>query len=244
MMKEIDFTVNGQNVRAKYEERDIETVFKPLLERWVNLYKEKNKRLIIAIAACPGSGKSTLVLYLEHLFSTMDFDCTLQSVGMDGFHYPNAYLQKQNLIQEKGSRNTFDVEKLKNKIIETKQQDCFWPTYSRQIHDVLENQIYVNSDIILLEGNYLLLEEEPWNQLHALYDDSIFLHVPIEELKPRLIQRKIRGGYSIEEATQFYEQSDQINVEYVLDHRIQENILINMVNTRVSQVIERKKEWK
>ena len=56
----------------------------------------------------------------------MDFDCKLQTVGMDGFHYYNEELDKMNLRKEKGSPRTFNVEKLKQKIIQTKKEDCYW----------------------------------------------------------------------------------------------------------------------
>ena len=38
----------------------------------------------------------------------MDFDCKLQTVGMDGFHYYNEELDKMNLRKEKGSPRTFN----------------------------------------------------------------------------------------------------------------------------------------
>lgn len=77
---------------------------------------------------------------------------------MDGFHYYMKELDKMNLRKEKGSPRTFNVEKLKQKIIQTKKEDCYWPYYSRKLHDPIENQIFVHSEIIIIEGNYLLLK--------------------------------------------------------------------------------------
>lgn len=174
-MKTFKYLVNGLEVEAKYDEEDIDKVYKPLLNHWYDLYKQKQCRIVIFIAGCPGSGKSTFVSFLEYLFNQMDFDCKLQTVGMDGFHYYNEELDKMNLRKEKGSPRTFNVEKLKQKIIQTKKEDCYWPYYSRKLHDPIENQIFVHSEIIIIEGNYLLLKDEPWNQLERLCD-KVYCH--------------------------------------------------------------------
>lgn len=202
-MKTFKYLVNGLEVEAKYDEEDIDKVYKPLLNHWYDLYKQKQCRIVIFIAGCPGSGKSTFVSFLEYLFNQMDFDCKLQTVGMDGFHYYNEELDKMNLRKEKGSPRTFNVEKLKQKIIQTKKEDCYWPYYSRKLHDPIENQIFVHSEIIIIEGNYLLLKDEPWNQLERLCDESLFYNVNVEELQDRLILRKMKGHLSKEEAIDF-----------------------------------------
>lgn len=195
-MKTFKYLVNGLEVEAKYDEEDIDKVYKPLLNHWYDLYKQKQCRIVIFIAGCPGSGKSTFVSFLEYLFNQMDFDCKLQTVGMDGFHYYNEELDKMNLRKEKGSPRTFNVEKLKQKIIQTKKEDCYWPYYSRKLHDPIENQIFVHSEIIIIEGNYLLLKDEPWNQLERLCDESLFYNVNVEELQDRFyatFRRSIRS---------------------------------------------------
>ena len=152
--------VNGQMVEAIYREEDIETIFKPLLERWYKMYQTKKKRIIVGLAACPGSGKSTLSLFLETLFCALYKDVSFQSIGMDGFHYTNQALKEKQLLNEKGSPNTFDVYKLKEYIIKTKKEDCFWPAYSRIVHEPVENEVFIQSDIVLIEGNYLISEEQ------------------------------------------------------------------------------------
>lgn len=188
-MKTFKYLVNGLEVEAKYDEEDIDKVYKPLLNHWYDLYKQKQCRIVIFIAGCPGSGKSTFVSFLEYLFNQMDFDCKLQTVGMDGFHYYNEELDKMNLRKEKGSPRTFNVEKLKQKIIQTKKEDCYWPYYSRKLHDPIENQIFVHSEIIIIEGNYLLLKDEPWNQLERLCDESLFYNVNVEELHQYILDK-------------------------------------------------------
>lgn len=219
--------VNGNEVNAYYSINDINNVLIPLLQRWIRLYEVKGKRIIVYLAACPGSGKSTLALFLEELFKTLNASCTFQAIGMDGFHFYNEYLKKHGLLGEKGSRNTFDVEKLKSYILKTKEEDCFWPIYSRMVHDPIENQVYIQSDIVLIEGNYLLSKDEPWNELLPLCDDSVFLNVDPSILKERLIKRKSLS-VGLDEATQFYERSDSKNIEYVLESKQTSNVEIEL----------------
>lgn len=215
--------VNGQMVEAIYREEDIETIFKPLLERWYKMYQAKKKRIIVGLAACPGSGKSTLSLFLETLFCALYKDVSFQSIGMDGFHYTNQALKEKQLLNEKGSPNTFDVYKLKEYIIKTKKEDCFWPAFSRIVHEPVENEVFIQSDIVLIEGNYLLSEESPWNEIGMELDDTVFMYVDKEILKERLIQRKsLSIGY--EKACLFYENSDSKNIDYVLNTKRKANV--------------------
>ena len=212
------FIVNGNEVNAYYSSNDINDVLIPLLKRWIHIYETKKKRVIVYLAACPGSGKSTLALFLEELFKSLNASCTFQTIGMDGFHFYNDYLKKHDLLNEKGSRNTFDVEKLKSYILKTKEEDCFWPIYSRMVHDPIENQVYIQSDIVLIEGNYLLSKDAPWNELLPLCDDSVFLNVDTNILKERLIKRKSLS-IGLNKAIHFYEQSDSKNIQYVLNSK-------------------------
>lgn len=213
------FIVNGNEVNAYYSSNDINDVLIPLLKRWIHIYETKKKRVIVYLAACPGSGKSTLALFLEELFKSLNASCTFQTIGMDGFHFYNDYLKKHDLLNEKGSRNTFDVK--------TKEEDCFWPIYSRMVHNPIENQVYIQSDIVLIEGNYLLSKDEPWNELLPLCDDSVFLNVDPSILKERLIKRKSLS-IGLDKAIHFYEQSDSKNIQYVLNSKQCPNIEIEL----------------
>ena len=102
----------------------------------------------------------------------------------------------------KGCPETYDLEKLRAKIHELRKGgEIRWPIYSRAIHDVVEDAVLVNRQIIVLEGNWLLSSEDPWNQLVTLCDDSVFIGADESFLKDRLVDRKMKGGLSLEEAT-------------------------------------------
>ena len=87
------------------------------------------------------------------------------------------------------------------------------------MHDVVDDQIDVSAPIVLIEGNYLLLDEEPWNRLSDLCDASVFIEADEQSLCDRLIQRKLNGGMAPHEAVAFVRQSDLRNVKRILEHR-------------------------
>lgn len=120
----------------------------------------------------------------------------------------------------KGCLETFDIDKLKSKLEQLQNNNIKWPVYDRNIHDVVEDSIFVDKKIVLIEGNWLLTDEEKWRDLKDFCNNSIFIYADQDLLKQRLIQRKIKGGLSYEEALRFYENSDGVNVRRVLKNHL------------------------
>ncbi len=62
----------------------------------------------------------------------------------------------------------FNVEKLKTKdYSKQKLEDCYWPE-APQNYMIHRKSNLVHSEIIIIEGNYLLLKDEPWNQVRKV----------------------------------------------------------------------------
>ena len=105
-------------------------------------------------------------------------------------------------------------------IKETKGSDTWWPVYDRNLHEPLKHRLHITGSILLVEGNYLLLDEKPYRSLSALCDYCVFIQAEENLLRDRLIDRKSRGGLSKEQAEVFYEKSDRCNVQRVLHNRL------------------------
>ena len=188
-------------------------------------------RTIVFLAAPPGAGKSTLAAVLERLAQSQPGMPRVQAVGMDGFHHTNTYLDRHtldcpdgksvSLRSIKGAPETFDVEGFARALHETRvsSDPVQWPAYSRVTHDVVADGPIVSAPIVIVEGNYLLLDEGPWRDLAELCDLSIFVEADEAMFRERLVARKVRGGLSRTEAERFFEQSDGKNVRRVLAHR-------------------------
>ena len=189
--------VDGRSVTATYHTADVERVFLPLLDRLSRVHAERchqaqqggivGRRTVVLLAAPPGAGKSTLAATLEHLAEREPGFPRVQALGMDGFHYPNSYLETHcatlssgeevPLRSIKGAPETFDVRALIERVRSVRNA-CMpvkWPAYSRILHDVVPDARIVDAPIVLIEGNYLLLDEEPWRELAALCDFTIFI---------------------------------------------------------------------
>ena len=235
--KEYLFKVNGFEMTAVYNEDTIQKVFLPLLKQLQQLQKEKKERIIVFMAAPPAVGKTTLCEFLEYL-SKQDQEFTdIQALGLDGFHYHSDYINSRDAIvlgekvpmkQVKGCPETYDTEKLRQKLEKIKTEDILWPIYDRNLHDVVEDQIKVTKDIILIEGNWLLLKQEPWKSMQQYADYKILILAEEDMLKERLISRKEKGGLTRAEAEEWYKNSDSKNVTRVLRDSLQGDLLLKV----------------
>lgn len=177
------------------------------------------KRIIIAVAGPPGSGKSTLV---EELVSRlMRFtgrnNCT--SVPLDGFHYDNAVLDALGRRYRKGAPCTFDVWGYRAALqrIGMHRERVAVPLFDRSqdLSRAGARIIEMHHRLVLTEGNYLLLDEAPWRGLAEWFDLSIMIDAPDAILEQRLIQRWIEQGYNRAGATHRVRSNDMLNVEVV-----------------------------
>lgn len=221
------FNNNGIEVKATYEDEEINLIFIPLLKHLSEMHLQKGSRLIVMLAAPPGAGKSTLSGFLEHLAKEVIPGIKVQAIGMDGFHRRQEYLtshttdvdgRKVLMVDIKGAPVTFDLGKLKDKLSEIASgKDRGWPVYNRLLHNPVDDAVFVYGDIIIIEGNYLLLNEDGWRDLSDMADYTISITADPDMLKERLIERKISTGSSKDKAIAFVEFSDMANVMLCLE---------------------------
>ena len=219
--------INGLPQEVRFSKGAIEKIFKPFILKLSELREITDRKVVAFIAAPPGAGKTALVQFLEK-FSREHIEISnVRALGMDGFHYPAEYLKENKILKDgqeillndiKGAPETFDVDTLQEKLREVRQEGTDWHIYDRMIHDVVHNVLSVEDDIILLEGNYLLLKEPRWTNIRVLADYTVFIKARPATLKERLINRKIQGGLSREDAEKFYNDSDSKNVTRVMQN--------------------------
>ena len=220
-MKKYQFNINGFDVEASYSNEFIEDA-QNLIQKWLSI--ESDQRIIIFLAAPPAAGKSTMAALFEYLSNGQ-----IQALGMDGFHRYQSYILDHTVCVDgkdvpmksvKGCPESFDYERFVSYIKKIKYENGYWPLYNRVKHDVEDDQIFVDKKVVLIEGNYLLLNEKPWNELKQYCDESIFIETNEEHVRQRLIKRKIMGGSFPHEAVHFYKNSDGRNVRRILEKRL------------------------
>ena len=219
--------INGIEVNASFSEKAIQEIFVPLLCRLSEIHSKKQSRVLVMLSAPPGAGKSTLVSFLEFLSAKIIPDKTVQAVGMDGFHRRQEYLLSHTamvngmeipMVNIKGAPVTFDLELLTEKIREVKEgRICKWPRYDRLLHNPVEDAIVINADIVLLEGNYLLLDMDGWRDLSAYSDYTIKISADEKMLRERLVTRRIATGVPRDKSEEFVDFSDMANVTLCME---------------------------
>jgi pantothenate kinase len=184
------------------------------------------RRFIVAIAGPPGSGKSTLSSQLHDLLP----EGSAAVVPMDGFHFDDRVLESRGLRARKGAPETFDYAGFEAllKRIRAAEPDIAIPVFDRTMELSRAAAAIIPADVkfILVEGNYLVLDEPPWSGLAPLFDFTLFIDVPRPELERRLMQRWHEHGKSDEEARAWVASNDMPNVDKVLGRRRQADLVI------------------
>lgn len=181
---------------------------------------QKKRRHIVAIAGPPGSGKSTLSEALHSELLGRGF--TSKIVPMDGFHLDNTVLEERGLLSRKGAPETFDLGGFTNLVSQlTSDEDYIaFPVFDRDEDATIEGDEFVgpSDQVLLVEGNYLLLEKTPWSKLEQFWDQSIFIATEFEELEKRLIKRWLDQGLEVQAAKERAFSNDLQNARLVLDN--------------------------
>jgi len=194
------------------------------LARRVDTLLPKARRRLIAIAGGPGSGKSTLA---EDLVGKLGPTAAL--VPMDGFHLDNRLLDARGVRPRKGAPQTFDAAGFVHMMRRlTSEDEVVFPVFDRAQDIAIAGARVVGPDTetVVVEGNYLLLQQAPWSELHQLWDLSVILDVPEETLTCRLIQRWRDYGLDLEQAEARARLNDLPNALLVARSSIKADVIL------------------
>ena len=178
---------------------------------------QQGQRRVVAIAGPPGSGKSTIAKALVPLVGQAG--AIAQVVPMDGFHLDNSILLERNLIDVKGSPGTFDVRGFAELISRLgNEPEIIFPKFDRDKDLAIAGSGLVSEecDLVLVEGNYLLLDAPFWRDLWKYWDFSVFLDVEPKLLQERLMQRWLDQGLSLDQAKKRVNDNDLVNLKTVV----------------------------
>ena len=177
------------------------------------------QRQLIALAGPPAAGKSTIAEAVLHAVQGRGVAAGL--LAMDGFHLDNTVLSDRGLLAQKGAPETFDLAGFRA-MVERLQggQEVIAPTFDRALDKSIAGSVVIPAaaQVIVVEGNYLLLDEPGWRDLAGFWDQAVFLDVPIDELERRLIERWLSYGLTQEEARARAMSNDIPNARRVVEH--------------------------
>ena len=213
---------------------DSQTVFTELENRIRTLASASPGTVVIGVAGAPGAGKTTLVESLvSRLNSTAD-DVEAQRfahVPMDGFHLSDRELNRLGLLERKGAPETFDAygyAALLERLRSPRTAVVYAPGFERTLEQPLAGDIPVfpAADVILTEGNYLLLDRPAWQEVRSRCTEVWYCE-PDEELRVQsLVERHIRFGKSPQEAADWVRNVDGPNARLVQESRERADVVI------------------
>ena len=179
-----------------------------------------DQRAVVGLAGPPAAGKSWLAEHLVEGLASRGYSACI--LPMDGFHLDNSILQARGLLARKGCPATFDVLGFIELVKRAKQSmdDLFVPIFDRRLDRSINAGALIPQDtqFVIVEGNYLFLDQPPWDQLFELFDQRVALTADFETLKSRLIQRWLEHGHTQLEATERAMANDIPNAKTVLEN--------------------------
>lgn len=172
-------------------------------------------RQLLGIAGAPGAGKSTLA---ERIVA--EVGPTARLVPMDGFHLAQAELRRLGRADRKGAVDTFDAygyAALLRRLHRLEPTAVYAPAFHRDIEEPVAGSIGVPPwvTLVVTEGNYLLLPDDPWDEVRTLLHEAWFLDLDAELRLRRLTERHLAYGKSAADAQRWAHGSDEANAALV-----------------------------
>lgn len=185
------------------------------LQRLEKLLQD-GQRKILGLIGPPGAGKSTVATIIHQHFPQHSV-----VVPMDGYHLANVELARLGRADRKGAQDTFDSAGFVSLLHRLKHQGAdeivYAPEFRREIEEPIANAIPVlpETQLIIVEGNYLLLNTGHWRKVAPQLDDAWYVEVDANTRLERLINRHMQFGRTREEAEAWVETTDEPNARLI-----------------------------
>ncbi|MGB7343883.1 MAG: hypothetical protein WBD20_06705 [Pirellulaceae bacterium] len=177
----------------------------------------KNQQFWLGVVGAPGSGKSTLS---NALCKEIGDESVI--IPMDGYHFYRAQLDVMpnaaEAYRRRGAPFTFDGKRFVRDLTFARQtRTGTFPSFQHGVGDPVEDDIQLDPQhrLVIVEGNYLLLDEEPWCQLAKLFDETWFLQVDLDVILERLKKRFVNAGMTEAAAIERAEYNDIPNAKLI-----------------------------
>lgn len=182
-------------------------------------------RRLLGITGAPGAGKSTLA---EQIVAALAPSAVL--APMDGFHLAQSQLRRLGREERKGAIDTFDGDGFVALVrrLRAADGDVYAPTFRRDIEEPIAGAIHVAAHVplVVLEGNYLLAEQPPWDALRGLLDEVWYLDPDPDVRLERLVARHVAFGRDPEAARVWATGADEVNARLIESTRGRADVIV------------------
>lgn len=230
----------------------MEEIYDKLAERLVPtsaaMFSPNVKRLV-GLAGPPGAGKSTLAYEVVSRINSLwpqkaaSFDAEVMPpdvatvLPMDGFHLYRSQLDAMEDPKEAHARRgapwTFNPALLLNCLKKLRNEGSVYvPSFDHGVGDPVEDDIFVSLQhkVVIVEGNYLLLEEGTWKDISDMFDEKWFIDVNLDTAMQRVEARHISTGKPPDVAKWRVDYNDRPNAELIVKSKTNADVLIRSVS--------------
>ncbi len=183
----------------------------PEIATWLS---QRPEARIVGIVGPPGSGKTSVAQELTKYLTV-----THCVVPMDGFHYPQETLRAMGRRDRMGAPDTFDTKALAHLLarVSERLEPVVFPEFDRTIEEPIPGSITVmpEDELVILEGNYLLVDDADWALIGELLDLCVYVDIPEDVRLQRLTKRHVDFGKSPSDATEWVQRVDQANARVI-----------------------------
>lgn len=201
----------------------------PTLVARVRALRERaaGARVVVGITGSPGAGKTTLAVRLAEALGP-----EAVHLPMDGFHLANSTLDRLGRHDRKGALDTFDgwgFVGLLRRVRDETGHTVYAPSFHREVDEPVAGEIAVEPGhhVVVVEGNYLLVADEPWGRVRELLDEAWFCSADGGERERRLVDRHTRHGRTVEAATAWATEVDGRNALVIEATRARADLVVS-----------------
>lgn len=187
-----------------------------IIERMLAVRPRASGRLIIGLTGAPGAGKSTVAAALADRLPGSAV------LPMDGFHLPQAELERLGRRDRMGAPDTFDVDAFVTLLTDLRDlhnsgATLLAPGFDRRVEEPVADAIALTPELstVIVEGNYLLLPSGGWQRVAPLLDRSVGIVIDEQLRRERLIARHVAFGKSEQAARDWALGPDQANARLI-----------------------------
>jgi type I pantothenate kinase len=157
---------------------------------------------VIGVAGSVAVGKSTTARILRELLARWPGTPRVELITTDGFLYPNAELERRNLLHRKGFPESYDRRALLRFVAEVKagREEVSAPVYSHLTYDIVpgERAVVRHPDVLIVEGLNVLQPPRVQPDGRAglavsdFFDFSVYVDARPEDIKRWYVERFLR----------------------------------------------------